>query len=141
HVVPVRFPPGGSIIGMISLEAHVRAPPGADVFLEDCRGALDLMASAAAPYLNSLPPSRKEVPPADSLAPVIGAATAGMMRMPSVFARQDETILLSGPTGVGKSRLARWCHAQSPRADQPLETVRLLRVPAGVPMAELQGWC
>jgi hypothetical protein len=140
HVVPVQFPPGGNIIGMISLEAHVRAPQGADVFWGDCRAALDLMASAAAPYLNSLPLGRKEVPPADSLAPVIGAATAGMMRMLSVFARQDETILLSGPTGVGKSRLARWCHAQSPRKGQAFETVRLLSVPEDLQMAELMGW-
>ncbi|HEX2692019.1 MAG TPA: sigma 54-interacting transcriptional regulator, partial [Kofleriaceae bacterium] len=140
HVVPVRFPAGGHVIGMISLEAHVRAPPEADVLWEGCRAALDVMASAAAPYLNGLPVSRKEDPPADSLAPVIGAATAGMMRILSVFARQDETILLSGPTGVGKSRLARWCHAQSPRRDQAFETVRLLSVPEELQMAELMGW-
>jgi hypothetical protein len=140
HVVPVRFPPAGNLIGMISLEAHVRAPPEADVFWEGCRAALDLMASAAAPYLNSLPLSRKEDPPADSLAPVIGASTAGMMRILSVFSRQDETILLSGPTGVGKSRLARWCHTQSPRRGQAFETVRLLSVPEDLQMAELMGW-
>jgi DNA-binding NtrC family response regulator len=63
-----------------------------------------------------------------------------MMRMLSVFARQDETILLNGPTGVGKSRLARWCHAQSPRRDQAFETVRLLSVPEELQMAELMGW-
>ena len=140
HVVPVRFPPDGNIIGMISLEAHWRAPPGADIIWDDCRAALDSMASAAAPYLNSLPLSRKEDPPADSLAPVIGAATAGMMRILSVFSRQDETILLSGPTGVGKSRLARWCHAQSPRRGQAFETVRLLSVPEDLQMAEFMGW-
>jgi MoxR-like ATPase len=140
HVVPVRFPQGGNIIGMISLEAHLRASPEADVFWEGCRAALDWMASAAAPYLNSLPVSRKEDPPADSLAPVIGAETAGMMRILSVFSRQDETILLSGATGVGKSRLARWCHAQSPRRGQAFETVRLLSVPEDLQMAELMGW-
>jgi DNA-binding NtrC family response regulator len=140
HVVPVQFPPGGKIIGMISLEAHLRAAPGGDVIWEDCRATLDSMASAAAPYLNSLPLSRKEAPPADGLAPVVGAATAGMMRILSVFSRQDETILLSGPTGVGKSRLARWCHAQSARRSQPFETVRLLSVPEELQMAEFMGW-
>jgi DNA-binding NtrC family response regulator len=98
------------------------------------------MASAAAPYLSSLPLSRKEEPLADSLAPVIGASTASMMRILSVFSRQDETILLSGPTGVGKSRLARWCHAQSPRRDQAFEVVRLLSVPEDLQMAEFMGW-
>jgi hypothetical protein len=140
HVVPIRLPLGDHVIGMISLEAHWRAPPGADFIWGDCRAALDVMASAAAPYLSSLPLGRKEVPVADSLAPVIGASTAGMMRILGVFARQDETILLSGPTGVGKSRLARWCHAQSPRRDQVFETVRLLSVPEDLQMAELMGW-
>jgi Sigma-54 interaction domain len=140
HVVPVRFPPEGNIIGMISLEAHLRAPPGADELWEDCRAALDAMASVAAPYLRSLPLSRKQEPLAGSLAPVVGASTAGMMRILSVFSRQDETILLSGPTGVGKSRLARWCHARSPRGDRAFETVRLLSVPEELQMAELMGW-
>jgi DNA-binding NtrC family response regulator len=140
HVVPVGFPQGSSIIGMISLEAHLRAPPGADELWEHCRAALDTMASVAAPYLCSLPLSRKQEPLADGMAPVVGASTAGMMRILSVFSRQGETILLSGPTGVGKSRLARWCHAQSPRRDHAFETVRLLSVPEELQMAELMGW-
>src|SRR5262249_2358515 len=40
----------------------------------------------------------------------------------------------------GKSRLARWCHAQSPRSSRPFETVRLLSVPEELQMAELMGW-
>ena len=140
HVVPFGLPPEGQVIGMISLEVHVRTSPRDDVLWGDCRAALDVMASAAAPYLSSLPLSRKEESLADSLAPVIGASTAGMMRILAVFSRQDETILLSGPTGVGKSRLARWCHAQSPRRDQAFEVVRLLSVPEDLQMAELMGW-
>ena len=140
HVVPFGLPPDGNVIGMISLEAHLRTPLGDDVLWGDCRAMLDLMASAAAPYLSSLPLSAKAAPLVDSLAPVIGASTASMMRILAVFSRQDETILLSGPTGVGKSRLARWCHAQSPRKDQPFETVRLLSVPEDLQMAEFMGW-
>jgi hypothetical protein len=140
HVVPFGLPPEGQVIGMISLEAHVRTPLGDDVLWGDCRAALDVMASAAAPYLSSLPLSRKDEPRADSLAPVIGASTASMMRILAVFSRQDETILLSGSTGVGKSRLARWCHEQSPRKDQAFEVVRLLSVPEELQMPELMGW-
>ncbi|HWO25685.1 MAG TPA: sigma 54-interacting transcriptional regulator [Kofleriaceae bacterium] len=140
HVVPFGLPPEGHVIGMISLEVHVRASMSDDVLWGGCRAALDVMASAAAPYLSSLPLSRKEEPRTDSLAPVIGASTASMMRILSVFSRQDETILLSGPTGVGKSRLARWCHAQSPRKDRAFEVVRLLSVPEDLQMAELMGW-
>ncbi|MBC7974989.1 MAG: sigma-54-dependent Fis family transcriptional regulator [Myxococcales bacterium] len=140
HVVPIRFPAGGNIIGMVSLEAHLRGPLDGDAIWRECRASLDMMASAAAPYLRSLPSSRKQPPPVDSLAPVVGASTASMMRILAVFSRQDETILLSGPTGVGKSRVARWCHAQSPRRGQPFETVRLLSVPEELQMAELMGW-
>jgi DNA-binding NtrC family response regulator len=140
HVVPIRLPSQGAVIGMISLEAHLDTPSSADLIWGSCRAALDLMASAAAPYLSSLPLGRKEEPRADSLAPVIGTTTAGMMRILSVFSRQEETILLNGPTGVGKSRLAQWCHAQSPRRDQAFETVRLLSVPEELQMAELMGW-
>jgi DNA-binding NtrC family response regulator len=140
HVVPFGLPPAGTIIGMISLEVHVLSSPSDDVLWAGCRAALDVMASAAAPYLSSLPVGRKEEPPADGLAPVIGASTAGMMRILSVFSRQDETILLSGPTGVGKSRLARWCHAQSSRKNQAFEIVRLLSVPEDLQMAEFMGW-
>jgi DNA-binding NtrC family response regulator len=140
HVVPFGLPPEGHVIGMISLEAHVRTSLGDDVLWGACRAALDVMASAAAPYLSSLPLSRKDEPRADSLAPVIGASTASMMRILAVFSRQDETILLSGSTGVGKSRLARWCHEQSPRRDQAFEVVRLLSVPEELQMAELMGW-
>jgi DNA-binding NtrC family response regulator len=140
HVVPLRAPPEGKVIGMISLEARSQAVPDTAFVWGDCRAALDLMASAAAPYLGSLPLSKQEQPSADSLAPVIGPSTAGMLRILSVFAKQDETILLSGPTGVGKSRLAQWCHAQSPRREQAFETVRLLSVPEELQMAELMGW-
>jgi DNA-binding NtrC family response regulator len=140
HVVPLRRPPRGDVIGMISLEARLQAPPGTDFIWGECNAVLGLMASAASPYLSSLPLSEKEEPPPDSLAPVIGASTADMMRILSVFSKQEETILLSGPTGVGKSRLAHWCHAQSPRRDHPFETVRLLSVPEELQMAELMGW-
>lgn len=140
HIVPVRFPTEREVIGMISLEAHVRGPRDAEVRWEHSVVALDVMARAAAPYLRSLPSKTHREPLSDSLAPVVGASTAGMMRILAVFSRQDETILLGGPTGVGKSRMARWCHAQSPRTSQPFETIRLLSVPEDLQMAEFMGW-
>src|SRR5262249_2842698 len=57
-----------------------------------------------------------------------------------VFAAQEETVLLSGPTGVGKSRLARWCHARSGRCERRFETLDLATVPADLQLAELFGW-
>jgi DNA-binding NtrC family response regulator len=65
---------------------------------------------------------------------------AGVVEMLRVFAQQDETILLSGPTGAGKSRLARWCHEQSAKRGQSFETIDLAAVPEELQMAELFGW-
>jgi DNA-binding NtrC family response regulator len=63
-----------------------------------------------------------------------------LIDMLRVFAQQEETILLSGPTGAGKSRLARFCHACSPRAQGAFETLDLTTVPEDLQMAELFGW-
>jgi DNA-binding NtrC family response regulator len=57
-----------------------------------------------------------------------------------VFVEQGETILISGPTGAGKSRLARWCHRRGKRRGRPFETLDLLSVPEDLQMAELLGW-
>ena len=63
--------------------------------------------------------------PPDPWMPVIGAATAKLIATARVFAARGEIVLISGPTGSGKSRLAHWCHQQSPRRDQRFETLDL----------------
>jgi len=140
HVVPVRVPSEGSVAGMISLEAHCPINAKNEDVWGACRDILDMIAAMAASHLISLPPQRIEAPQTDGLMPVAGPSTAAMIDLLRVFARQDETILLSGPTGVGKSRLARWCHAISHRKEQPFETFSLLGVPEDLQMAELLGW-
>jgi DNA-binding NtrC family response regulator len=72
--------------------------------------------------------------------PVIGTSMAGLVRILEVFAKQEETILISGPTGAGKSRLARWCHEHSNRKRGPFETLDLMMVPEELQMAQLFGW-
>lgn len=76
----------------------------------------------------------------DAFLPVIGTATANVIEMLHIFLKQDDTLFISGPTGSGKSRLARWCHQQSPRRQHPFETLDLLSVPEQLQMAELVGW-
>jgi DNA-binding NtrC family response regulator len=78
--------------------------------------------------------------PKDDLLPVIGKGTAGLIEILRVFVDQEETLIISGPTGAGKSRLARWCHEQSRRKPHPFETLDLLSVPEDLQMAELVGW-
>ncbi|MDI1480332.1 sigma 54-interacting transcriptional regulator [Polyangium sp. y55x31] len=138
HVVPL-LAPGGEVEGMIALEVSCKAATGLEFVWDEAHESLGLLAGVAAAYLTVLPP-RPMRAPTDELLPVVGASTASLIDMLRVFAQQEETILIRGPTGAGKSRLARWCHARSPRNEQPFETVDLLSVPEDLQMAELFGW-
>ena len=139
HVVPLRAP-GGTVDGMITLEARCQAAIGREFVWQDCHEDLATMANVSAPYLGGLRPRLPEAERTDDLLPVVGASTAALVDMLRVFAGQEETILISGPTGSGKSRLARWCHEQSRRKSHPFETLDLLSVPEDLQMAELFGW-
>ena len=79
-------------------------------------------------------------PQPDELLPVIGTATANLVAILRVFAAQEETIVLAGPTGSGKSRLARWCHARSRRHARPFEVLDMLGVSEDLQVGELFGW-
>ncbi len=140
HVVPLRAP-GGAVFGMITLEASCKDAIGDDRLWEAACEPLSLCASIAAPYLAALP--HRPPRPAertDAFLPVAGPTTASLVDLLLIFARQEETILISGPTGAGKSRLARFCHERSLRRGRPFETLDLLSVPEELQMAELFGW-
>jgi transcriptional regulator with AAA-type ATPase domain len=139
HVVPLRAP-GGAVDGMITLEASCQAAIGREFVWQECHEDLATMAHASAPYLGGLRPRLPEAARTDELLPVVGASTVALVDMLRVFAGQEETILIGGPTGCGKSRLARWCHAHSRRNAHGFETLDLLSVPEDLQMAELFGW-
>ena len=139
HVVPLRTP-DGLVGGTISIEASCGAAAGHDFIWEACNDGVQVCADIAAPYLCTLPTGRRQSAATDDLLPVVGPSTANLIEMLRVFARQEETLLLGGPTGVGKSRLARWCHEQSRRRAGPFEVLDLLSVPEELQMAELFGW-
>ena len=65
---------------------------------------------------------------------------APILRTLRTFARHNETILLRGTTGTGKSRLARWCHDSSSRAGKPFEVVALSAVAPDLQVSTLFGW-
>lgn len=137
HVVPLCGI-GGFVNGMITLEAKCRDAAGRAAIWNDCREELALLCSIGAPFLMVLPSHRVAKVHADELLPVVGRTTAGIIELLRVFAAQEETVLISGPTGAGKSRLARWCHEQSGR--KGFETLDLLSIPEELQMAELFGW-
>ncbi len=138
-VLPLRNP-GGEVHGLLSLEADCMVAIGEDFVWPECAQALQLAADVATPYLHQLPLSSRAPVKTDALLPVVGASMADLVAVLSVFARQEETLLINGPTGAGKSRLARWCHSQSPRKDGPFEVLDLMTVPEEIQMAELFGW-
>lgn len=139
HVVPLRAP-GGHVFGLVTLEARCRGATGVPTIWEACRESLEMFTSVAAPYIGTLPPRAIKHAPTDALLPVVGRMTAGLIEVLRVFAVQEETVLISGPTGVGKSRLARWCHEQSLRKGRRFETLDLSTVPESLQLAELFGW-
>jgi DNA-binding NtrC family response regulator len=139
YALPLRGP-GGSIVGMISIEAECRAAMGTDFIWPACTERLQHIADLASPYLAAMPSGRPAASVADDLLPVVGPSMAAIVEMLRVFAQQEETILLSGPTGAGKSRMARWCKEQSGRRGGKFESLDLVTVPEDLQMAELFGW-
>lgn len=80
------------------------------------------------------------VTPADLGLPVVGARMRTIVSRLATYATLPEILLVTGPTGTGKSSIARWVHERSPRRRQPFVTVDLLSVPREMQIAELFGW-
>lgn len=138
-LVPLRGP-GGAIDGMVSIEANCLAAMDCAFIWPELILEAQLLADVAAPHLAALPTEDRPATTTDPYLPVIGASMASLVEMLRIFAEQEETVLLTGPTGAGKSRLARWCHHRSRRAKGPFEILELATVPEDLQLAELFGW-
>lgn len=139
-VVPLRDM-RGEVVGMISIEARCRRALGRPFIWRSIQSELTLIARLATPYLLTRPTRPEaELGQQDEFLPVIGDSMLGVIKLLRLFARQNETILLMGPTGSGKSRLAAWCHARSLRAQAPFEVLDLLAIPESMQLAHLVGW-
>ncbi len=129
----------GIIDGMVSLELRDTGGNG-DELQNLCGAELQLLADLASPHLACLPSSR--IPSqfeGDEHLPVVGASMAPLVELLSVFSALDETLLITGATGVGKSRLARFCHAHSARRNKPFVTLDLLACPESLQLPQLCG--
>src|SRR5262249_53207075 len=73
------------------------------------------------------------------LMPARCAETARMMEQVLRVAPRDSTVLLTGETGTGKSRLARLLHDLSPRRKHPLQVVTCAGLPSALAESELFG--
>ena len=138
-VVPLRGP-RSAVAGMISLEVQCRAAIGRPFIWGECSEGLQLIADLASPYLSSLPDEAAAAGEVDVFLPVLGASMASLIAMLRVFVQQEDPILISGPTGSGKSRVARWCHEQSSVRTGPFEILDLSALPEELQLPELFGW-
>lgn len=66
-------------------------------------------------------------------------AVMEMLRVAERAARAASSVLILGESGTGKSRMARWLHAASPRASRPFVEVACANVPAELVESELFG--
>lgn len=130
----------GSVEGLVSIEAHCPSAIGQTFVWSACAKHLELLAALAAPFVSDLPLRPCAPSATDALLPVVGESMSGLVRILRVFRDQRETLLLGGPTGCGKSRLARWCHQTSTRRGAPFEVLDLTAVPEELQMGELFGW-
>jgi DNA-binding NtrC family response regulator len=64
---------------------------------------------------------------------------ATVLRHAALFAAQPVTVLLTGPTGTGKSMLARVIHDSSPQATGPFVSINCATLPANLAESELFG--
>ncbi|MFW6058404.1 MAG: sigma-54-dependent transcriptional regulator [Persicimonas sp.] len=138
-VLPI-FDLGGELAGMVTLESNAPAMSG-ELFpptevIED----LQTLAEMVAPRLLARPVGDQHAFSTDELLPVAGSTMAPVLKLLREFARHGETLLISGETGSGKSRLARWCHRHSACSDGPFEVLDLLTIPESMHMARLMGW-
>jgi DNA-binding NtrC family response regulator len=139
YVLPL-LGPRGTVDGLVSIEAHSAAAVGQSFGWSACAQELELLTALGAPFLTELPLRPSQGPWTDPLLPVAGASMAALVRVLRVFREQRETVLIAGPTGSGKSRLARWCHLTSGRSAGPFEVLDLSSVPEELQMGELFGW-
>lgn len=129
-----------AVLGQICIEVRCAGAIHTPYIWLDCLAELTDVVSLASPYIASLPQENEREGNQFHDFPVVGKAMAPILRTLRTFARHNETILLRGTTGTGKSRLARWCHDLSSRAGKPFEVVALSAVAPDLQVSTLFGW-
>lgn len=128
----------GAVRGMLLMEYVEPRAMGTPFVFAQLESEIGWVVDLVAPFLLD---SRSRVEALrDELLPVVGNTMRSRVEVAARFASINETLLLCGASGVGKSRLARWCHARSSVKSGPFEVLDLLAVPPDMQMAALVGW-
>jgi len=132
--------PGQRLDGIVGLALHVPERGQLERAYSDLSAPVQAIADLLGPSLALLPRrGRVSVAEHGPWLPVVGRAMAPIIETLDAYARTDEILLLRGPTGTGKSRLAFWCWLHSPRASGRFVVANLLGVPESGQDSELFG--
>ncbi|MCB9741331.1 MAG: sigma-54-dependent Fis family transcriptional regulator [Alphaproteobacteria bacterium] len=129
---------GRAVRGMVALHLG-RLPEGARPPTPGAIAELQFGVDIAGPVLEDLPVVAELPAELDHLLPVVGERMRPVVRALQAFAKSPHPLLLQGPTGVGKSTLARWCHGASPRSGGPFVAAALHEIPEELQAARLFG--
>jgi DNA-binding NtrC family response regulator len=136
-VLPVAAP-GATAWAMVALELRAAGS------VAEIDALLGQLARAWVPRLKPLSDDlrglRPEAAGSGPLLPVVGRQMSGVVALLGRAAHFRNTLLLTGEPGVGKTRLAEWVHARSPRKAQAFRAVELALLPVDLVESELFGW-
>lgn len=117
HLLALPLRLHGDLLGMVTLELSAPELAGARLPLwPDPGRGLQALVDLSAPFLEHMP---EQVPDDVEGIPFAGPALRRILGRLQAFAGLPGAVLLVGETGTGKTHLARWIHARSPRKEGP----------------------
>lgn len=126
--------------GMVTLEVSVARGDALEAWWALAGPLADLVDEAAAVLIDVAPTLPARGGPMMGLPVPPSPALAGVLQILERMADRNEPILLTGPTGVGKTWIAQACHEVSQRRSRPFVSVNLIALPPELRLSHLFGW-